>query len=87
METLDSLALALNRFKGGIIVISHSNAFVKRVCTEQWMLEDGGKLVITKGIQDITIETPIGSCGGGVNTTATGTTGGSVKKKKTHDRM
>merc|ERR1712060_260445 len=30
METLDSLVVALSRFKGGVICISHSNDFVKR---------------------------------------------------------
>jgi ATPase subunit of ABC transporter with duplicated ATPase domains len=41
METLDSLAGALQRFKGGLVVISHSNAFVERVCEETWHVEQG----------------------------------------------
>jgi ATPase subunit of ABC transporter with duplicated ATPase domains len=39
METLDSLANALQRFKGGLVVISHSNDFVDRVCDETWLVE------------------------------------------------
>eukprot|EP00392_Amoebophrya_sp_AT5.2_P006336 g6347.t1 len=55
METLDSLTLALQRFKGGVICISHSNEFVKKVCLEQWMLVDG-QVDITKGIEDLKID-------------------------------
>jgi len=45
METLDSLALALNRFRGGVVAISHSKEFIMKVCTEQWWLEDGNLTV------------------------------------------
>jgi ATPase subunit of ABC transporter with duplicated ATPase domains len=52
METLDSLANALQRFKGGLVVISHSSDFVDRVCEETWLLEsegpDGGSITKTK---------------------------------------
>lgn len=52
METLDSLANALQRFKGGLVVISHSSDFVERVCDETWLLEgdgkDGGSITKTK---------------------------------------
>eukprot|EP00928_Gymnodinium_smaydae_P001449 TRINITY_DN10536_c0_g1_i1.p1 TRINITY_DN10536_c0_g1~~TRINITY_DN10536_c0_g1_i1.p1 ORF type:complete len:1493 (-),score=315.49 TRINITY_DN10536_c0_g1_i1:304-4572(-) len=40
METLDSLAKGLNRFKGAVIVISHSGEFVDRVCEETWLVDD-----------------------------------------------
>merc|ERR1719174_1362989 len=54
METLDSLANALQRFKGGLVVISHSSDFVDRVCDETWLLEgegtDGGSITKTKKI-------------------------------------
>jgi len=52
METLDSLANALQRFKGGLVVISHSSDFVERVCDETWLLEgegtEGGSITKTK---------------------------------------
>jgi len=41
METLDSLAKGLNRFKGAVLVISHSSEFVDRVCDETWTVADG----------------------------------------------
>merc|ERR1712183_538813 len=40
METLDSLANGLQRFKGGVVIISHSSDFVDRVCDETWLIED-----------------------------------------------
>jgi len=44
---LDALASALQRFKGGLVVISHSNAFVERVCDETWLVEacEGGATI------------------------------------------
>jgi ATPase subunit of ABC transporter with duplicated ATPase domains len=47
METVESLIVALQRFKGGVICISHSKEFAERVCNETWMLEGGG-ISITK---------------------------------------
>jgi energy-coupling factor transporter ATP-binding protein EcfA2 len=41
METLDSLAKGLNRFKGAVMVISHSSEFVDRVCEETWTVANG----------------------------------------------
>merc|ERR1712194_797256 len=46
METLDSLTVALQRFKGGVICISHCAEFVEKVCNETWMLENGGLTII-----------------------------------------
>lgn len=47
METLDALTTALQRFKGGVICISHCAEFAEKVCNETWFL-DGGGLTITK---------------------------------------
>jgi len=49
METLDALTTALQRFKGGVVIISHSQEFVNKVCTETWHLE-GGEMKILKGV-------------------------------------
>ncbi|CAD7951193.1 unnamed protein product [Amoebophrya sp. A25] len=46
METLDALTTALQRFKGGVICISHCADFASKVCNETWMLEGGGLTVI-----------------------------------------
>lgn len=49
METLDALAKALNRFKGAVVVISHSQAFVDGVCNELWHVADGKAVKEMKG--------------------------------------
>ncbi|CAK0870000.1 unnamed protein product [Prorocentrum cordatum] len=48
METLDALAKALQRFKGGMVVISHSSDPGGRVCTEQWLVEGNTIASVTK---------------------------------------
>merc|ERR1740120_695016 len=48
METLDALVKALQRFKGGLVVISHSSDFVERVCTEQWLVDGSTIAKVTK---------------------------------------
>jgi len=48
METLESLVKALTRFKGGLVVISHTSEFVEQVCNETWRVE-GGVITKTKG--------------------------------------
>jgi ATPase subunit of ABC transporter with duplicated ATPase domains len=47
METLDALTTALQRFKGGVICISHCAEFAEKVCNETWFLE-GGAMTIHK---------------------------------------
>jgi ATPase subunit of ABC transporter with duplicated ATPase domains len=41
METVDALAKALKNFRGGVMVVTHSQAFVDEVCTELWEVKDG----------------------------------------------
>lgn len=48
METLDALGKALNRFKGAVVVISHSRPFVDAVCNELWHV---GDTKVTKEVQ------------------------------------
>lgn len=47
LETLEALTMAIQRFKGGVICISHCDNFVSQIATEQWFME-GGALTITK---------------------------------------
>ena len=44
-DTLAALTQALKRFKGGVITISHNEAFVANLCNEFWLVADG---VVTK---------------------------------------
>jgi ATPase subunit of ABC transporter with duplicated ATPase domains len=59
METLDSLANGLQRFKGGLVVISHSTDFVERVCDETWLVETsdtGATITKSKKIEKKVVE-------------------------------
>lgn len=40
-ETLNALTVALQKFKGAILVISHHAEFVNAITTEKWMVESG----------------------------------------------
>eukprot|EP00451_Oxyrrhis_marina_P052176 CAMPEP_0204489590 /NCGR_PEP_ID=MMETSP0471-20130131/72627_1 /ASSEMBLY_ACC=CAM_ASM_000602 /TAXON_ID=2969 /ORGANISM="Oxyrrhis marina" /LENGTH=672 /DNA_ID=CAMNT_0051493459 /DNA_START=10 /DNA_END=2028 /DNA_ORIENTATION=- len=51
METLDALAKALKHFRGGVLVVTHSQRFVDEVCNEIWKVEDK-KLTIAKNIKE-----------------------------------
>jgi ATP-binding cassette subfamily F protein 3 len=41
METINALAGALESFHGGVLIISHDQFFIKRVCKEIWVIGDG----------------------------------------------
>ncbi|XP_041850309.1 ATP-binding cassette sub-family F member 3 [Melanotaenia boesemani] len=43
METIEALAKALNKFKGGLILVSHDERLIRLVCRELWVCE-GGKV-------------------------------------------
>ncbi|XP_077421272.1 LOW QUALITY PROTEIN: ATP-binding cassette sub-family F member 3 [Vanacampus margaritifer] len=43
METIEALANALNKFKGGVILVSHDERLIRLVCKELWVCE-GGKV-------------------------------------------
>jgi elongation factor 3 len=51
-ESLGALANALKEFGGGVVVVSHSQEFLKTVCTEFWTV-GGGKLEIEGATQVI----------------------------------
>ncbi|NXD18018.1 ABCF3 protein, partial [Nothocercus nigrocapillus] len=40
METIEALAKALNKFRGGIILVSHDERFIHLVCQELWVCEN-----------------------------------------------
>lgn len=49
-ESLGALAGAIEGFEGGIVIISHNNEFVSKLCPETWVM-DAGHLE-TKGDAD-----------------------------------
>jgi elongation factor 3 len=40
-ESLGALADAIDTYEGGIIMITHNDAFCSQLCPERWVLEDG----------------------------------------------
>lgn len=41
MDSLDALVEALRVFKGAAVVVSHNQNFLKSVCNELWIVDDG----------------------------------------------
>lgn len=46
-EALGALAIAIEDFQGGVVIISHNNEFVSTVCKEEWVMDSGH--LTTKG--------------------------------------
>ena len=42
LEAVVALADAVEKFEGGVVVVSHDQYFVGRVAKEVWVVEDGG---------------------------------------------
>jgi elongation factor 3 len=40
-ESLGALAGAIENFEGGVIIISHNNEFVSKLCPETWVMDSG----------------------------------------------
>jgi elongation factor 3 len=40
-ESLGALSKAINKYEGGVVIISHNSEFTKSVCTEHWYVNDG----------------------------------------------
>ncbi|XP_062438821.1 ATP-binding cassette sub-family F member 3 isoform X1 [Rhea pennata] len=40
METIEALAKALNKFRGGVILVTHDERFIRLVCQELWVCEN-----------------------------------------------
>ncbi|XP_040284435.1 ATP-binding cassette sub-family F member 3 [Bufo bufo] len=52
METIESLGHALNKFRGGLILVSHDERFIRLVCQELWVCENGGVSRIEGGFDE-----------------------------------
>ena len=49
-ESLGALAGAIETFEGGVVIISHNNEFVSKLCPETWVMDSGH--LETKGDAD-----------------------------------
>ncbi|XP_018432049.1 PREDICTED: ATP-binding cassette sub-family F member 3 [Nanorana parkeri] len=52
METIEALGRALNKFRGGVILVSHDECFIRLVCRELWVCENGGVTRIDGGFEE-----------------------------------
>ncbi|XP_053314984.1 ATP-binding cassette sub-family F member 3 [Spea bombifrons] len=52
METIEALGRALNKFRGGLILVSHDERFIRIVCKELWVCENGGVTRIDGGFDE-----------------------------------
>ena len=41
MESIDALVEAISDFRGGVVVVSHDQFFITRVCSELWVVGEG----------------------------------------------
>merc|ERR1711957_776422 len=41
MQAVDALIEAVQKFQGGVVVVSHDQHFVSNVCNELWVVEHG----------------------------------------------
>ncbi|XP_077343842.1 ATP-binding cassette sub-family F member 3 [Lithobates pipiens] len=52
METIEALGRALNKFRGGVILVSHDERFIRIVCQELWICENGSVTRIEGGFDE-----------------------------------
>jgi ATP-binding cassette subfamily F protein 3 len=41
IEAMDALSDALNKFEGGVLMVSHDVTMLQNVCTSLWVCDDG----------------------------------------------
>ncbi|XP_032659748.1 ATP-binding cassette sub-family F member 3 [Chelonoidis abingdonii] len=52
METIEALAKALNKFQGGVILVSHDECFIRLLCKELWVCENATVTRIEGGFDE-----------------------------------
>jgi ATPase subunit of ABC transporter with duplicated ATPase domains len=40
MQSIENLIEGLNKYQGGVLIVSHDQYFINRVCKEIWYIED-----------------------------------------------
>ncbi len=51
METIEALGEALNRFTGGVVLVSHDERLIQLVCKELWLCRNGSIKSIEGGYE------------------------------------
>ncbi|XP_046559186.1 ATP-binding cassette sub-family F member 3-like [Haliotis rubra] len=52
METIEALGEALKKFKGGVILVSHDERLIRKVCKELWVVKDKNVVSLENGIDE-----------------------------------
>ncbi len=52
METIEALGVALNKFTGGVMLVSHDERLIQIVCKELWLCRDGNVKSINGGYEE-----------------------------------
>jgi len=51
METIEALADAIKRYQGGVVLVSHDELLIKRICTEAWLCRHGSVTALEYGFE------------------------------------
>lgn len=52
METIEALGDALNKFQGGVILVSHDERLIRKICKELWVVSGGTVTSLDGGIDE-----------------------------------
>jgi len=52
VETIDALGKAINKFKGGVMLVSHDERLIRMVCKELWVCQDHNVFSLEGGIDE-----------------------------------
>lgn len=52
VETVEALAKALNEFSGGVILVTHDQNMIQKVCQELWHCSDGTIKCLKGGFEE-----------------------------------
>jgi ATP-binding cassette subfamily F protein 3 len=51
METIEALSEAIKKFQGGVVLVSHDELLIKRICTEAWLCRNGNVISLEYGFE------------------------------------
>ncbi|XP_076451873.1 ATP-binding cassette sub-family F member 3-like [Babylonia areolata] len=52
METIEALGEALNKFQGGVVLVSHDERLIRKICKELWVVSKGTVKSLDGGIDE-----------------------------------
>ncbi|GAB6023109.1 ATP-binding cassette sub- F member 3 [Chamberlinius hualienensis] len=52
VETIDALSKAINKYQGGVVLVSHDETLIRKVCSELWVCSNGTVKSIEGGFDE-----------------------------------